>query len=364
MAVGLVVVGLGNVGSSLLAGIEAARAHLVHPWGTLTEAGGVARTTERGTPEPLRSRVPLAELSELVLGAFELRDDDAYRAALRAGLLDRSLVDELRQRLRQIRAMAGARQAPTRRHLADALAEDLRGFLEHGGCQRGIVVCTAPGLRELAGNPPFTANELWAALEKSDGDVTSGLVYAAAAAQAGCSFVAAAGDAALQAPGVAALFAERRLPVAGVGLLTPDVALREAVARVLGAEGLGMIGATSLSTRVEERGARLWGGPDRTQEMGLASAWAGGAFELSIELRGQIALHLAARALDSALLVDLAARAGRNGAQDWMDALFSAPIHPDAPREAQPATLAERRARLATELPLLAACARTRTAAA
>ena len=84
MAVGLVVVGLGNVGSSLLAGIEAARAHLVHPWGTLTEAGGVARTTERGTPEPLRSRVPLAELSELVLGAFELRDDDAYRAALRA----------------------------------------------------------------------------------------------------------------------------------------------------------------------------------------------------------------------------------------------------------------------------------------
>src|SRR2546423_9125351 len=197
MAVGLVVVGLGNVGSSLLAGIEAARAHLVHPWGTLAEAGGTARTAGRGGPEPLRARVPLAELSELVLGAFEVRDDDAYHAALRAGLLDRSLVDELRPRLRQIRAMSGARHAPTRRHLADALAEDLRGFLEHGGCQRGIVVCTAPGLRELAGKPPFTTQEVWTALEKSDADVTPGLVYSAAPAQAGCSFVAAPPHAAL-----------------------------------------------------------------------------------------------------------------------------------------------------------------------
>ena len=357
MAVGLVVVGLGNVGSSLLTGIEAARAHLVHPWGSLAEAGGAGRAPEHSAAEPLRSRAPIAELNELVLGSFELREDDAYRAAVRAALIGRSLLDELRPRLRQIRAMAGARHAPTRRHLADALAEDLRGFLEHGGCSRGVVVCTVPGLREVPGTPPFTAREVWSALEKGDVDVTPGVVYAAAAAQAGCSFVAAAPDAALQAPGLAALFGEAGLPMAGVGLLTPDVALREALADVLGAEGLGMVGATSLSTRVEERGARLWGGPDRTQEMGLASAWAGGAFELSIELRGQIALHLAARALDAALLLDLAARAGRNGAQDWMDALFSTPMLSVLPHEAKPATLAQRRERLTAELAQLAASA-------
>src|SRR5205823_2881655 len=84
--------------------------------------------------------------------------------------------------------------------------------------------------------------------------------------------------------------------------------------QVLALEGIQIAGAASLSTRAEERGARLWGGPDRTAEMGLGSAWAGGAFELSIELRGHVALHLAARALDAALLLDLAARAGRTGA--------------------------------------------------
>ena len=51
------------------------------------------------------------------------------------------------------------------------------------------------------------------------------------------------------------------------------------------------------------------------------------------------------------------ARAGRSGAQDWMDALFVESISALAPREASPGTLAERRERLAGELPALAAAA-------
>src|SRR5438105_6126763 len=137
--VGLVVVGLGDVGSSILAGIEAARAHLVHPWGSLVEAGGAGRKPEHGGSQPLRLVAPFTNLSDLALGAFEIKEDDGYRAAVRAAHLSRSLVDELRPRLRQIRAMSGARQAPTRRHLADALAEDLRGFSEHHECSRGVV---------------------------------------------------------------------------------------------------------------------------------------------------------------------------------------------------------------------------------
>src|SRR2546423_13053101 len=94
MALGLVVVGLGDVGSSILAGVEAARAHLVHPWGSLVEAGGAGRKPEHGGSQPLRLTAPFANLSDLALGAFELREDDAYRAALRAGHLSRSLLDE------------------------------------------------------------------------------------------------------------------------------------------------------------------------------------------------------------------------------------------------------------------------------
>ena len=359
-SVGLVVVGLGGVGSSLLAGIEAARANLVHPWGSLVEGGGVAR----GAAASLRDQAPIALLSDLVLGGFELKEDDAFRAALRAGLLSRSLVDELRPQLRRIRTMLGARQAPTRRHLADAFAEDLRGFLAHNHCSRGVVVCTVPGLRALNGKVAFTSAELWDELERGADWVSPGLIYAAAAAQAGFGFVGAARDAALSAPGLAALFAETGQPLSGAGLVGADVALRDALAQVLAAEGLGLAGAASLSTRVEERGARLWGGPDRTQEMALASAWAGGAMELSVELRGQTSLYLAGRALDAALLTDLAGLAGRKGPQDWMDGLFASPLGAAAPREAAPKTLQERRARMIAELPALAVAATQRSASA
>jgi hypothetical protein len=354
--VGVVVVGLGGVGSSLVAGVLAARAHLVHPFGSLAEAGGTGRSSDSPL-RPLREQAPLSELSDLALGAFELRDDDGYRAALRASLVSRSLIDELRPELRRVKAMLGARQAPTRRHLADTLAEDLRGFLAHHHCSRGVVVCTLPGLRTPPPKVGFSAGEVWKSLEHSEDWITAGVVYAAAAAEAGCAFVAAANDAALCVPGIPALFEERNLPMAGAGLVGPDALLRETLAQILAMEGMPLAGSASLSTRAEEKGARLWGGPDRTSEMGLASAWAGGAFELSLELRGQVALYLAARALDAALLVDLAIRAGRAGAQDWMDALFTAPLASSAPREAAPKSLIERRARLFAELPALASSA-------
>jgi hypothetical protein len=362
--VGLVVVGLGDVGSSILAGLEAARANLVHPWGSLVEAGGAGRTAENASVDPLRRLAPFAPLADLAMGAFELKDDDAYRAALRAGLVSRSLLDELRPRLRQIHAMSGARHAPTRRHLADAVAEDLRGFAEHNRCARTVVVCTIPGLQELAGKPPFSAADLWSELEAGGTDVSPGLVYAAAAAQAGCGFVAAAHDAALQAPALAEVFAEAGAPFAGVGLLSPDAALREALQQVMASQALGVIGTTSLTTRVEERGARSWGGPDRTQEMGLCAAWAGGAFEVCVELRGQMALHQASRAVDAALLTELAQRAGRMGAQTWMSALFASAPGTPSPRQARPTSLAERHAQLLAELPALATDAQQATQAA
>ncbi|HEY2028795.1 MAG TPA: inositol-3-phosphate synthase [Myxococcales bacterium] len=343
--VGFIVVGMGGVGSSLIAGILAARGHLVHPDGSLVEAGA------------LRPQIPLTELNDLEIGAFELRDDDAHRAAVRAGFISRSLLDELRPDLRRIRAMQGARQAPTRRHLADALSEDMRGFLAHHHCSRGVVVCTLPGVRSAPPKMGFSSDEVWKALEQSADWVTPGVVYAAAAAQAGCGFVAVGRDAALGAPGIPEMFAERNLPIAGAGLLGPDALLRETVAQVLAAEAMSMSGAASLSTRAEERGARLWGGPDRTSEMALGCSWAGGAFEVSIELRGQVALYLAGRSLDAALFVELAGRAGRSGAQLWMDPLFATPLGSTIPRAAAQGTLLERRAAMMAELSVLASVA-------
>ncbi|GAC1337245.1 MAG: hypothetical protein NVSMB23_03480 [Myxococcales bacterium] len=361
-AVGLVVAGMGSVGSSLLAGVEAARQHLAHPFGSLSEAGGAGRS---GDARPLRELAPLVPLHDLALGAFELREDDAHRAAVRAGLLPRGLLEELKAPLRGLRAMAGARQAPSRLHLAEALADDLRGFAAHHNCARGVLVCTVPGPKLPPLRTLRTAEDVWKALEESADEVTPGLVYAAAAAQAGFGFVAGAQDASLQAPGLAQLFARAGLPFAGCGLLGPEAALREALERVARTEGLSLAGMTSLCTR-SARGTAAFGASERSQEIALAPSFAGGGLEFSFELRGPLALQLAARALDAALLTELALRAGASGVQAWMGALFSAPLAAPltAGKREQVPSYAERRELLLAALPGLAATAAARASAA
>jgi myo-inositol-1-phosphate synthase len=360
--VGLVVAGMGSVGSSLLAGVEAARRHLAHPFGSLSEAGGAGRS---GDARPLRELAPLTPLHDLSLGAFELREDDAHRAAVRAGLLPRSLLEDLKVPLRGLRGMAGARHAPSRLHLAEDLAADLRGFAAHHACARGVLVCTVPGPRLPPLRALRTAEDVWQALEDSADEVTPGLVYAAAAARAGFGFVAAAPDASLQAPGLAQLFSLAGLPFAGCGLLGPEAALREALERVARTEGLSLSGMTSLCTR-SARGDATFCASERAQEIALAPSFAGGGLELSFELRGPLALHLAARALDAALLTELAHRAGAAGVQAWMGALFSTPLA--APQSAgkreQPTTYSERRELLLAALAPLASAAAARATAA
>ena len=96
-----------------------------------------------------------------------------------------------------------------------ALAEDLRGFLAHHKCARGVLVCTIPGPEQTPAKLGFTPAEVWTALDEGAPWVTPGVVYAAAAAQAGFSFVAAGRDAGLCAPGIPLLFGEQGLPIAG-----------------------------------------------------------------------------------------------------------------------------------------------------
>src|ERR687898_383147 len=86
---GVLCVGLGGVTSTLIAGVELARRGMAEPIGSLTQLGAIrlgARTQNR--VPPIRDFVPLAQLDDLVFGAWDVFPDDAYVSASRAGVLD------------------------------------------------------------------------------------------------------------------------------------------------------------------------------------------------------------------------------------------------------------------------------------
>src|SRR5262249_26129815 len=101
---GVLLVGLGAVSTTTIAGVLAIRKGLAKPIGSLTQMGTVrlGKRTEGRSPK-ISEVVPLASLDDLVFGGWDIFTDDCYAAARTAGVIDRSLLDSVRPDLERIR---------------------------------------------------------------------------------------------------------------------------------------------------------------------------------------------------------------------------------------------------------------------
>src|SRR4029078_1098448 len=87
---GVLLVGLGAVTTTFIAGVEAIKKNIAEPIGSLTQMGTVrlGKRTENRVPL-IKDFVPLAQLKDMVFGAWDIFPDSAYDAALNAGVLEK-----------------------------------------------------------------------------------------------------------------------------------------------------------------------------------------------------------------------------------------------------------------------------------
>src|SRR5678815_2095768 len=103
---GVLLVGLGAVSTTFIAGVEAIKRGLAEPIGSLTQMGTIRLGKRTDNRVPLiRDFVPLASIDDLVFGAWDIFEEDAYEAALHAGVLDRDLVNQLKPQLQAVKPM-------------------------------------------------------------------------------------------------------------------------------------------------------------------------------------------------------------------------------------------------------------------
>jgi len=83
---GVLIPGMGAVTTTFIAGLEAMKLGLGKPIGSLTQLGTVrlGKRTEGRTPA-IKDFVPLASVDDLVVGGWDIFEDNAYEAALKAG---------------------------------------------------------------------------------------------------------------------------------------------------------------------------------------------------------------------------------------------------------------------------------------
>src|SRR3990167_2276981 len=86
---GILLVGLGAVSTTFIAGVESVRRGVGKPFGSLTQTGRIrlGKRTEHKNPL-INEFVPIAPLDQLVFLSWDPIPDNAYEAAKKAGVLN------------------------------------------------------------------------------------------------------------------------------------------------------------------------------------------------------------------------------------------------------------------------------------
>src|SRR4051812_44290534 len=186
----------------------AIRKGLAKPIGSLTQMGTIrlGKRTEGRSPK-ISDVVPLSGLNDIVFGAWDIFEEDCYSAARTAGVIEPSLLDQVRPDLEKIRPWPAVfdrryvkrldgpnvKKGKNKRDLAEQVIEDIRLFKANNHLDRLVMVwCGSTEVFMTESAAHATMKNFECALEENDPAIPSSMVYAYAAIREGIPYANAA----------------------------------------------------------------------------------------------------------------------------------------------------------------------------
>jgi len=255
---GVLLVGLGAVSTTFIAGVEAVRRGLAKPIGSVTQMGTIrlGKRTDKRSPL-IKDFAPLAQLHDIEFLAWDIFQENAYESALHAGVVDKDLLNAIREPLEEIRPLPAAfdrdyvkrldgpniKKAPTKKDLADQLVEDIQEFKAKKGLDRLVMVwcgSTEIFLEKGAAHQDLTAFE--SAMEKNDPSIAPSMLYAYAACKLGIPYANGAPNLSADFPAMIDLAKEYSTPICGKDFKTGQTLMKTILSPGLKARCLGLNG--------------------------------------------------------------------------------------------------------------------------
>src|SRR3954451_19913982 len=150
--------GMGAVATTLYAGVEAIKKGMAKPIGSYTQMGEIrlGKRSEKRFSK-INEFVPLAQLDQLVFGGWDLFPENAYESAKHAKVLEKGLIEDLKEPLSKIKPMPAVfdrefvkrldgpnvKKGKTKMDMAEQLRQDIRNFMKTNGCDRAVMVWCA-----------------------------------------------------------------------------------------------------------------------------------------------------------------------------------------------------------------------------
>ena len=383
---GVLLVGLGAVSTTFIAGVEAIKQGLAEPIGSLTQIGAIrlGKRTDNRVPT-IKNFVPLADLNDLVFGAWDIFPDSAYEAAMHAGVLEKDLLSKLRKRLQKIQPMkavfdqsyvkrlsgTNVKKGKNKLELARQLIDEIAEFKRKHKCARLVMVWA--GSTEIFMKPHAVHRNLKLfeqAMRDNHRAIPPSMIYAYAALKSGVPFANGAPNLTVDIPALMDLANQQGVPVCGKDFKTGQTLMKTILAPGLKSRMLGLHGWYSTNI-LGNRDGEVLDDPDsfKTKEESKLSVleyilqpevypqlykdfshvvrinyypprgdnkegwdnidifgWLGYKMQIKIDFLCRDSILAAPIVLDLALFLDLAQRTGMKGVQEWLSFYFKSPM--------------------------------------
>ncbi len=253
---GVMVVGLGAVATTFIAGVEAVRRGIAPPIGSLTQMGTIrlGKRTDANSPK-VKDFVPLAKIEDIVFTGWDIFEDNVYESAMNAKVLDKDLLNQLKPYLETIKPLpavfdqyyvkrlqgTNVKKGKNKKDLADQVIQDIRNFKKT--VDRVVMIWC--GSTEIFLEPTAVHKSIEAfekGLEASDVGIAPSQIYAYAALSEGVPFANGAPNLTVDFPAAIELSKKTGAPICGKDFKTGQTLIKTVLAPMFKARLLGVAG--------------------------------------------------------------------------------------------------------------------------
>ncbi|MEE2871289.1 MAG: inositol-3-phosphate synthase [Candidatus Latescibacterota bacterium] len=378
--------GMGAVATTVMAGVEAIKAGIGAPIGSLTQMGTIRLGKRTDGHSPLiKDFVPLAGLDDLVFGGWDVFPDDAYDSAIHAGVLPKDQLDQIKDKLQTVKPMPAVFDRNYVKRLEgsnvksmkskwDAVLEvrdDIKRFKADNGCERLVMIwCGSTEIYMAPHEVHNTIESLEKAIKENHQAIPPSMIYAYAALQEGVPFLNGAPNLTVDAPAMVELAKQQGVCLGGKDFKTGQTLMKTLLAPGLKARMLGVRGWFSTNI-LGNRDGEVLDDPEsfKTKEVSKLDVleyilqpelypelygdiyhkvrinyypprgdekegwdnidifgWLGMPMQIKIDFLCRDSILAAPLVLDLVLFTDLAQRSGMSGIQEWLSFYFKSPM--------------------------------------
>ncbi len=386
---GVLMPGMGAVATTFVAGVMAVRKGLAKPIGSMTEMGTIrlGKRTENRVPT-IREYVDLAKLDDMVFGGWDIFEHDAYQAALNAGVIDKDMLNAIKEELSTVSPMRAVfdqkwvkklsgthvKTGANKMDLAEQLMDDIRSFKDKNGCERLVMVwCGSTEVYREPSEVHASVATFEAGLRNNDDNIAPSQIYAYAALKLGIPYCNGAPNLTVDLPAMLELARETKTPISGKDFKTGQTLMKTILAPGFKARLLGVRGWFSTNI-LGNRDGEVLDDPEsfkskEVSKLGVLEhifqpdkypdlykdfyhkvrinyypprgdnkegwdnidivGWLDYPMQIKVNFLCRDSILAAPIVLDLALFVDFAARAGMHGIQEWLSFYWKSPQTPE-----------------------------------